>query len=141
MANKPNSLAIISHFFVYVYVFLNHRVCVCVHTYKILFIFREGRKEGERETKTSICERYIYRLLSQNWLPLAQTQLGTWCDPGTYPALESNEQPLGSQASVQGTETYQPGSLFIVTYISVKLCLLVHIILDHTFPLLTRIII
>ena len=40
--------------------------------FKILFIFREWGREGEREGEKRRCTRYI------NWLLLAQPQLGTW---------------------------------------------------------------
>ena len=53
--------------------------------FKILFIFRERGKEGEREgEKHQTCERYI------DQLPLTRFQLGTW--PATQAcALTGNQ--------------------------------------------------
>ncbi|KAF6088491.1 hypothetical protein HJG60_008315 [Phyllostomus discolor] len=65
-----------------------------------LFIFRErgkgGRKRG-RETSTYSCV-----------LP-APTTPNLPHNPGMCPDWESNQQPLGSQTSVQSIELHQPG--------------------------------
>ena len=34
-------------------------------------------------------------------------------NPGMFPDLELNRQPLGSQARAQSTELHQPGALFL----------------------------
>ena len=72
---------------------------------KILFIFRERGKEGERRRETSMCERYI------DWLPLTPPTGDLACNPIMCPDLESNRRPLGSQASTQSTDLHQPGLL------------------------------
>ena len=58
---------------------------------KILFIFRERGREGERERNINM------------WWPLTQPLLGTW--PAT-PAC-------GLQAHTQSTEPHQPGQEFL----------------------------
>ena len=66
---------------------------------KILFIFRERGREGERERNINV------------WLPLMHPLLGTWlaCNPGMCPDWEPNPWPFGWQASTQSTEPHQRG--------------------------------
>ena len=72
---------------------------VILSFFKILFIFRERGREGERETSINV------------WLPLKHSLLGTYSvyNRGMCPDWESNRQPFGSQAGAQSTELHQPG--------------------------------
>ena len=62
---------------------------------KILFIFRERVREGEREGEKHQC-------VVASRVP---------CNPGMCPAWELNQQPFGSQDCIQSTELYQPGQV------------------------------
>ena len=78
--------------------------------FKILFIFRERGREGEREGdinagNKSMYERYINQLL------LAHPQLGTW--PRTQACDSTGIEPATFQAATQSTEPHQPGLLRI----------------------------
>ena len=66
---------------------------------KILFIFRQREKEGERDGEKHHC---VVASLTPTIGDLA-------CHPGMCPSWESNLKPFGSQASTQSTEQYQPG--------------------------------
>ena len=66
---------------------------------KILFIFRQRGREGEREGEKHQC---VVASLVPPTGDLA-------CNPGMCPDRESNRKPFGSQASAQSTETHHPG--------------------------------
>ena len=72
-----------------------------VFLFKILFIFRERGREGERVRKTSMCG-----CLSR---PPTRDQPAV---PGTCPDWELNLRLFGSQASPHSTEQHQPGLRF-----------------------------
>ena len=85
---------------------ISYSLFVCFFYLSIIYfkdcinLQRKGKGGRERE-------RNITRL------PLVCPQLTTWpCNPGTCPDWESNQQPLGSQASIQSTEPYQPGLIY-----------------------------
>ena len=64
--------------------------------FKILFIFRERTREGEREGEKHQCEREtsIRNLLyAPTW--------GPGCNLGLCPDWESNQQPFGLQDDAQ----------------------------------------
>ena len=66
---------------------------------QILFIFRERRREEEREGE-KLNVQGIHLLVASH-PPLT----GDWaCDPGMCPEWESNWHPLGSQAGTRSTE-------------------------------------
>ena len=70
--------------------------------FKILLIFRERGREGEREGK-------------KHWYVVASCMPPTGeqaCNPGMYPDWKSNWQIFGSQAGTQSTEPYKPGLLY-----------------------------
>ena len=66
---------------------------------KKLFIFRERRREGEREG-----EKHPYVVAS-----CASPTGGLAHNPGMCPDWESNQQPFGLKASTQSTEPHKPG--------------------------------
>ena len=66
---------------------------------KILFIFRQRGKEGEREGEKHQC-------MVASPAPLTGDLAH---NPGMCPDWESNQQPFGSQAGAQSTEPHQPG--------------------------------
>ena len=70
--------------------------------WKILFIFRERGKEGEREGEKHRC------VVASCMPPVGDLAH----NPGRCPDWESNGRPFGSQAHVQSTEPHQPGELF-----------------------------
>ena len=57
---------------------------------KIVFIFRQRGREGEREGEKHQCVD---------------------CNPGMFPDQELNWRPFGSQASTQSTDPHQPGRM------------------------------
>ena len=67
--------------------------------FKILFIFKESRREGEREGKKHQC------VVASCMSPTGDLAR----NPGMCPDWESNWRPFGSQASIQSTEPHQPG--------------------------------
>ena len=66
---------------------------------KDLFIFRERRKEGEREGEKQQC------VVASHVPPTGDLAH----NPGMCPVWESNLQPFGQQSGVQSTELHQPG--------------------------------
>ena len=68
-----------------------------------LFIFRDGKAGRKRGRETLMYKRNIH------WLPLTHPHLGTRPVPGMCSDRESNQQPVGLQASTQSTEPHQPG--------------------------------
>ena len=64
-----------------------------------LFIFRERRREGEKEGEEHQCV-----VASQ-----APPTGGLAHNPGMCPNWESNQQPFGLQAHAQTTQIHQPG--------------------------------
>ena len=66
--------------------------------FKILFIFRERGREGEREGEKHQC---VVASRASFTGDLAH-------NPGTCPAWESNWRPFASQAGGQSTELHQP---------------------------------
>ena len=66
---------------------------------KILFIFRERGREGEREGKKHQC-------VVASCAPSTGDQA---CNTGMCPDWESNWWPFGLQAGPQSTEPHQPG--------------------------------
>ena len=75
---------------------------------KILFIFRERGREGEREGEKHQCVVVSH----------APSTGDLACNTGMCPDWELNRQPFGSQASTQSTEPHQlgPGWLLIAKY-------------------------
>ena len=69
---------------------------------KDLFIFRERRKEGEREGEKHQC-------VVASCMPPTRDLV---CNPGMCPDWESNRRLFGSQASTQSNELHQPGLFF-----------------------------
>ena len=67
--------------------------------FKILFIFRERGKKGEREGEKRQCVVASHTPHNGDLT----------CNPGMCPDWESNLQPFGLQASTQSTESHQPG--------------------------------
>ena len=65
---------------------------------KILFIFRERGREGEREGE-------VHQLVASRTYAAEDPA----CNPGRCPDWELNLRPLGLQAGTQSTERYQPG--------------------------------
>ena len=61
-----------------------------------LFIFSERERERERQGEKHQC------VVASHTSPAGDLT----CNPGMCPDWESNQQPFGSQASVQSTETY-----------------------------------
>ena len=80
---------------------VNVWICVrpgpCVLFLKILFIFRQRGREGEKH------QCVVASYVPPHW--------GTWpaIHAGMCPDWESNQQPFGSQAGIQSTEPHQPG--------------------------------
>ena len=74
---------------------------------KILFTFRERRREGEQGRETAMCERYI------SWLLLACPQQGT--RPTTQACVRTGTEPvtLGLAGWHSITEPHQPGQKII----------------------------
>ena len=70
--------------------------------FKILFIFRQRGREGEREGEKHQC-------VVASPMPL---HCGPGPQPGTCPVWDANQQPFGSQAIAQSTEPHQPGPKF-----------------------------
>ena len=68
---------------------------------KILFIFRERGREGEREGEN---HQYVVTSHAPPTGDLAR-------NPGMCPHWEWNQRPFGSQASAQSTELHQPRQL------------------------------
>ena len=66
---------------------------------KILFIFRQRGREREREGEKHPC------VIASCTPPTG----GLAHNPGICPDWESNQEPFGSQASVQSTVPHQPG--------------------------------
>ena len=66
---------------------------------KILFIFRESGRKGEREGEKHQC------VVASHTSPPGDPA----CNPGMCPDRESNPRPFGSQASTQSTQSRQPG--------------------------------
>ena len=64
---------------------------------KILFIFRERRREGEK-----------HRSVASHTPPTGDLA----CNPGMHPDQESNRRHFGLQAGAQPTEPHQPGLTF-----------------------------
>ena len=76
-------------------------LCQVKKNFKILFIFRERGREGEREGAKER-ERNI------NWLPLAHAMTGDRThNPGTYPDQESNRQLFTLWDKAQPTEPHR----------------------------------
>ena len=75
-----------------------------------LFIFRERRREGEREGKKHQC-------VVASRVSLTRDQA---CIPGMCPNRELNQQPLALQSCVQSTEPHLPGliSLFSKSFLT-----------------------
>ena len=70
---------------------------------KILFIFRQRGREGEREEEKHQCV-----------VASCMTTTGDLAhNPGMCPDWESNQQPFSSQAGAQSTEPHQPGLVLI----------------------------
>ena len=67
-----------------------------------LFIFREREMEGGRERKKQQHADWSVASLTPPTGDLAY-------NPGTWPDLVSNQQPLGLQAKAQSTEPHHPG--------------------------------
>ena len=67
------------------------------------FIFRQSRREGEREGEKHQCV-VACRMPSTGDLAF---------NPGMCPDWESNKQTFGSQAGTQSTEPKQPGHQYI----------------------------
>ena len=65
---------------------------------KILFIFRERGREGEREGEKHQC------VVASCMPPIGDLA----CNPGMCPDWESNQWPFGSQAHAQSMELHQP---------------------------------
>ena len=72
---------------------------------KILFIFRQSGREGEREGEKHHCG------VASHMPPTGDLALNL----GMCPDWESNQQPFGSQAGTQSTEPHQPG-MFLSRY-------------------------
>ena len=66
--------------------------------FKILFIFRERGREGEREGE-------VHQLIASRTYAAEDPA----CNPGRCPDWELNLRPLGLQAGTQSTELHQPG--------------------------------
>ena len=78
------------------------RACVCL--LKIyLFVFREGGREGERETQKYRCERET----SIGCLSVAHTRPGT--EPGMYPDRGQNQRSFALWDHAQPTEPHGSG--------------------------------
>ena len=75
-----------------------------------LFIFRERGREEEREGMKHQC-------LVASCLPRCPAPGDLARNPGMWPDWESNQHPLGSQASAQCTEPHQPGQNLLYLYI------------------------
>ena len=69
-----------------------------------LFIFRQWRREGEREGEKHQCT--VGSCVPPNG-DLA-------CNSGMCPDWESNWRPFGSQACPQSTEPHYPGLVFVL---------------------------
>ena len=67
--------------------------------FKVLLIFRERGREGERGKETP-------NVWATTCMPLTGDPA---CNPGMCPGWESNQRHFGSQASTQSTEPHQPG--------------------------------
>ena len=77
-------------------------MCVCLYLFyflKILFIFRQWGREGEREGEKY---QYVVASLMPPTRDLARNK-------GMYPDWDSNQRPFGSQDGTQSTEPHQPG--------------------------------
>ena len=74
----------------------------CLFFFKVLFIFRERGKDGEKEGEDHQC---VVVSCAPSTVELA-------CNPDTGPDWESNWRPFGSQAGGQSTEPHQPGLSF-----------------------------
>ena len=75
--------------------------CLFIYFSKILFIFRERGKEGEKEGEEH--QRVVASHVPPTW-DLAHK-------PSMCPDWESNRWPFGSQARTHSTEPHQPGLL------------------------------
>ena len=73
------------------------------------FISREREREGEREGEKHQC---VVRSHAPPTSDLAR-------NPGMCPDLDLNQQPFGSQASTESTETHQPGPKYNYFYFSI----------------------
>ena len=73
---------------------------------KILFIFRERAREGEREGG------------KHQWVVPSHTPPteDLACNPGMFPDWESNHQPFSPEAGTQSTELHQPGLNFFFSF-------------------------
>ena len=67
-----------------------------------LFIYRERGREGEREGEKHQC---VVATRAPPTGDLAR-------NPGVCPDGESNQRPLGLQASAQSSEPHQPGQFY-----------------------------
>ena len=84
---------------------------------KILLIFLERGREGEREEEKHQC-------VVASCMPPTRDLA---CNPGMCPDWESHWRPFGSQASPQSTEPYQPGPfgiLLLIVIIKMKITIL-----------------
>ena len=91
---------------------------------KILFLFLERgeRREKERERKIDVQEKH--QLITSLMSPTGDLA----CNPGMCPEWELNQWPLGSQASTQSTEPYQPGQMNkIHIFLKTSYCLIAFI--------------
>ena len=97
-------------------------VCMCFWTLffcidqfffkKVLFIFRETGREGEREGEKH------QRVVASHVPPtryLAQ-------NPGMCPDWESNQRPFSMQAGAGTTEPHQPGLIDIFIFMPIQGC-------------------
>ena len=77
---------------------------------------REGRKE-ERERNINVPE--IHGWVASHTPPAG----GLACNPGMFPAWESNREPLGLQASAQSTEPHEPHQAGLFCFFSKEVTL------------------
>ena len=90
------------YFFIYLNYFMFERLFNFCNVY--LFLERGEGREKERERNIDVWEKHpsFASHTSPNWGPGLQPRL-------VRPDWELNQLPLGSQASAQSTEPYQPG--------------------------------
>ena len=85
------------------------RFCLFIFIFlKILFIFQQRGRKGERESKKHPC------VVASHVPPPGDLA----CNPGLCPDWKSNQRPFGSQAGTQSTELHQPG-LFLIFLICI----------------------
>ena len=75
---------------------------------KILFIFKEKGREGEREGEEHQC------VVTSHASPTGDLAR----KPGMCPDWELNQQPFGSQAGTQSNEPHQPGQMWLIILIT-----------------------